>query len=304
MAMTKSWVLASLIILLSPLQAMAAKPAGMYLTLAVELEKAARPQTALQETAEILTRRLADAGVRGAKVNPYPDGSGQLLVVIPGAEDARRSYRLIETRGFLEFRLVRFPSLGGGMDSEEILFHFKGQLPADLEILEEWTGTGTGKAARKVSYAVERRPLITGADIESARPTRGQFNDPIVAFRLTEDAARVFGKATEASIGSPLAIVLDGKVLSAPVIRARIGAEGVIEGKFTEAEARELAMVLRSGPLPAPVDVILAHREDPLAGRIRIMRFLLAGFVFVFLLLVATLVWLYRRSDPARRRIG
>lgn len=298
-----SWVLASLV-LLAPWIPAAAKPTRLNLAFSVEVEKAARPQTALKETAQVIARRLADAGVPDAVVKP--DGKDRLIAVIPRAEDPEQILRLVQTRGVLELRLVRFPPLGG-MDREEILFHFRGQLPADLELLDERVGGGAGKVTRKVtrkvSYAVERRPLITSADVKTARPSRGQFNNPIVEFRLTEDAAEAFGKATEANIGSPLAIVLDGKVVSAPVIRDRIGEEGVIEGAFTEAEVRELAMVLRSGPLPAPVELVLALPSPRLPPRgIRLV--LLGGCAVGFLLFLATLVWLYRRSDPARRTPG
>jgi len=286
-------------VLLAPWTPAAAKPTRLNLGFVVEVEKAARPETALEETAQVIARRLGDAGMPNAVVKP--DGGHGLVAMIPRAEDPEQILRLVQTRGFLELRLVRFPRLGG-MDREEILFHFKGQLPADLELLEGGAGGGDGKVTRKVFYAVERRPLITSTDVQTARLSRSQFNNPIVELRFTEDSAEVFGKATEANIGSPLAIVLDGKVVSAPVIRARIGQEGVIDGDFSEAEARELAIVLRSGPLPAPVELMLDLRGLPSPSKIR--RVLFGGCAAGFLLFLAALVWLYRRSNPARRTPG
>jgi protein-export membrane protein SecD len=293
--MTKGWILASLVLLL-PLQA-AAAPTGLNLAISVDLEKAARPQTALKEAEQVIARRLAEAGVPDAVVNP--SGKDRLSIMIPRTKDPEQILRLVQTTGFLELRFVRFPPLGG-MASEEVLYHFGGRLPADLELLEQRVRGDDGWAIRKMSYAVERRPVITGADIETAQPGLGQLNNPIVEFRLTEDAAEVFGRATEAHIGSPLAFVLDGEVISAPVIPARIGKDGVIEGRFTESEAQELAMLLRSGPLPAPVELIGEHGSRSLPSR-ELRYLILGGCAMAFLLFVAMLVWLYRRSDPARR---
>jgi preprotein translocase subunit SecD len=290
--MTKSWVLASLILLV-PLKAAAAKPTGLELSVTVDLAKAARPQTARNDTKQALERRLAEAGAPDAMVAPHLRKKDLLIVMVPNTEDPERIVRLVQPTGFLELRLVRFPALGG-MAREEILYHFGGRLPAHLEILDGANVNG------KVSYAVERRPLITSADIETARLGLGERGNPIVEIRFTEDAAEVLGKATEANIGSPLAFVLDGKVVSAPAIRARIEDEGILERNFTEAEADELAALLRSGPLPAPVRLGSASYSKALPSR-RVRYTFFGGCAFVFLLFLATLVWLYRRSDPARR---
>lgn len=290
--MAKSWVLASLILLV-PLKAAAAKPTGFEFSLTVDLTKAARPQTALKETEQVLERRLDEAGAPDAVVEPSRFKKDLLIVVVPNTGDPERILRLVQPTGFLELRLVRFPALGG-MAREEILYHFGGRLPDNLEILEGISGDG------KVFYAVERRPLITSANIETAEPVLGERDNPIVAIRFTEDAAEVLGKATEANIGSPLAFVLDGKVVSAPTIRARIEDKGILERNFTEAEADELAALLRAGPLPAPVRLGSESYSKALPSR-RVRYIFFGGCAFVFLLFLATLVWLYRRSDPARR---
>jgi preprotein translocase subunit SecD len=296
--MAKSWILASLILLV-PLQAAAAKPTGFEFGVTVDLTKAARPQTALKETEQVIERRLDEAGAPDAMMAPHLFRKNLLMVVVPNTENPARILRLVEPTGFLELRLVRFPALGG-MAREEILHHFGGRLPAHLEILEQRVRFGGAEVIGQMSYAVERRPLITSADIETARPGVDQHDNPIVEIRITEDAAEVLGKAAEANIGSPLAIVLDGKVVSAPVIRARIEGEGILEGNFTKAEAEELAILLRSGPLPAPVQLHVPKQSKTLPSR-RVSYTFLGGCVFAFLLFIATLFWLYRRSDPARR---
>ena len=297
--MAKNWILASLIFLV-PLKAAAAKPTGMELSLTVDLAKAARPQTALKETAQALERRLDEAGAPDAMVAPSRYKKDLLIVVVPNTENPERILRLVQPTGFLEFRLVRFPTLGA-MAREEILYHFGGQLPAHLELLEQRVLSDGTKVIGELFYAVERRPLITSADIETARPGLDQHGNPNVEIRFTEEAAEALGKATEAAIGSPLAIVLDGKVVSAPEIRARIKDEAILNGRFTESEADELAMLLRSGPLPAPVRLDPAHYSKALPSR-QLRYACFGGCAFGFLLFLATLVWLYRRSDPALRR--
>ncbi|MEA2564705.1 MAG: preprotein translocase subunit SecD [Acidobacteriota bacterium] len=296
--MAKSWILASLILLV-PLKAAAAEPTGLGFIVTVDLAKSARPQTTLKETKQALERRLEEAGSPDALVKPSRYKKNLLIVVVPNTEDPERILRLVQPTGFLELRLVRFPALGG-MAREEILYHFGGRLPAHLEILEQRVRGDGAKVTGKVFYAVERRPLITSANIETARPDRGQNDNPIVEIRFTEDAAEVLGKETEANIGSSLAFVLDGKVVSAPVIRARIEDEGILEGSFTEAEVDELAMLLRAGPLPAPVQVGSVSYSKALPSR-QVRYTFFGGCAFIFLLFLATLVWLYRRSDPARR---
>jgi preprotein translocase subunit SecD len=297
--MAKNWFLASLIFLV-PLQAAAAEPTGLDFCLTVDLTKAARPQTALKETERALERRLDEAGAPDAVVVPSRYKKDLLIVVVPNTEDPERILRLVQPTGFLEFRLVRFP-IPGGMAREKILDHFGGRVPANLEILEQRVRGDGAQVTGVVSYAVERRPLITSADIETAQPGVDPHGNPNVEIRFTEDAAEVLGKETEANIGSPLAVVLDGKVVSAPVIRARIEDEGTLEGSFTAAEADELAMLLRSGPLPAPVLLDSVHYSKALPSR-RVRYTCFGGCAFFFLLFLATLVWLYRRSDPARRR--
>ncbi|HYN20408.1 MAG TPA: hypothetical protein VE078_05580 [Thermoanaerobaculia bacterium] len=287
------------IVLSLPLSASAAEPTGLNLILLVDLEKAGWPQTALKDSEQAVAQRLSEFGVPEALVEPA--GKDRLVVVIPRTENPEQILRLVQTMALLEHRLVRFPTLGGAA-REEILQHFDGQLPVDLELLEQEVRGNDGKVTRKEYYAVERRRLITGTDIKTARPSLGQFNNPIVHFSLNETAAEVFAKETEVNVGSALAIVLDGKVVSAPVIRARIGEDGIIEGDYTEAEAQELAMLLRSGPLPASVKLIETNYTKP-APPSRRNQILLVGGGLGFLLFIATLIGLYRRSDPARPRL-
>ena len=123
----------------------------------------------------------------------------------------------------------------------------------------------TARVAGTVFVALEKRRIITGRDLRTARPGLGQFNEPVVRFYLSKEAGKVFGEATGANIGRRLAIVLDGKVQSAPVVQGRIQDEGVIEGQFTQTEVEDLVTVLRSGALPASIVYLEERAVGPVA---------------------------------------
>ncbi|HKH46878.1 MAG TPA: hypothetical protein VKM72_19640 [Thermoanaerobaculia bacterium] len=228
---------------------------GVQMTLQVQQEPDVRAETALAETRATLRKRLDELGVRDAAIETA--GADRLSIRASGVDDLERLRRLIQSDALLELRLVRFPVQGPDLTSEDaVLSHFQGQLPSDLEILKQEMKGENGQVTGEAFFAVERKPVIAGRDIATAQPGMGQFGQPIVEFRLTPEAAAVFSEATGANIGSRLAIVLDGRVMSAPVINSRIGDAGIIEGGFTREQAQDLAILLRSGPLPARLTII------------------------------------------------
>ena len=100
-------------------------------------------------------------------------------------------------------------------------------------------------------YLVRRVAAVTGRDLRNARPSLDENNRPAVSFTLNSEGARKFGAVTTQNIGRQLAIVLDGRVQSAPTIEGRITTDGVIYGSFTQQEVQNLSLILRSGALPA-----------------------------------------------------
>ena len=110
------------------------------------------------------------------------------------------------------------------------------------------------------SYVVEKRVMVSGEMLDTATATFDQNNRPAVSFALNSIGAKRFGKVTGENIGRPFAIVLDGKVVSAPTIQSQIFGNGQITGDFTVSETQELALVLRAGALPAPL-IILEERS-------------------------------------------
>jgi preprotein translocase subunit SecD len=260
---------------------------------------AADDQAAVPELMRVLRDRLDRLDVEGTV-----ERQGEHIVVdMPRVKDIERVRQILTRTVFLELRLVRFPEGGGGSPSmEAVLEHFGGQFPPELELLvgdavnEE--GLVTGKPIGKQYYAVERTRLITDRDIRTARTSRSHYDEPIVKFYLTPEAGQVFRRATEANIGSGIAIVIDGEVISAPRIQARIDDEGIIEGGFSEREAQDLALLLGSGPLPARLRVV--DQQVSKAGPDRRFWLAMTALAVFFVLFVTFLVVLYRRGGQPR----
>ena len=215
----------------------------------------------------------------------------RIVVQLPGIDDPERVKSLIKNTAFLEFRLVDFPLGGGGVASrEEILANYGGQVPAGVEILTGSIRDAQGNSVGEQYYAAENRPVITGRDLKTARPGIGEFNQPVVNFYLTHEGGQLFSEATGANVGKGLAIVLDGRVVSAPNIRSRIGDSGIIEGSFTRQEVEDLSTVLRSGALPAGITYLEERTVGPALGKDSIEQGLRAGIIGLSLVVITMLV--------------
>jgi len=247
---------------------------------------------AVRQARDTISNRIDAYGVAEPDIRPI-SGTDRIVVQLPGVDDPERVRDLIKRTAFLEFRLTEYPRAGGGgaPSREEILANYGGRLPEGVEVLQstERDEGGTGW------YAVQSRPVITGRDLKSARPGPGQFNEPVVLFTLTPEGGRMFGEATGANVGRGLAIVLDGRVVSAPVLESRITDEGQIRGTFTPQEVEDLSMVLRSGALPAGITYLEERTVGPSLGRDSIRQGLRAGGIGMALVIVCMLV-VYRRA--------
>jgi preprotein translocase subunit SecD len=168
----------------------------------------------------------------------------------------------------------------------------KGAEPAGQEVV---SGIGDapapGQRPSTMYYLVQKTPVITGRDLRTARPTLDEYNKPAVSFSLKQDGAVKFGNATTANIGRRLAIILDKRVHSAPVIEGRITDEGRISGNFTQQEAADLSLTLRSGALPASLTYLEERTVGPSLGRDSIRAGVLASLVGLSLVVVFMLVF-------------
>ena len=219
---------------------------------------------AVDQSIETIRNRIDQFGVREALIQR--SGTDGILVQLPGIQDPQRAKDLIGKTAVLEFKLVANPASGT-------------KPGAGTEVLYgQERDTITGQTRQKVPYTLERKTLMTGEVIADARVRPStQLEGPYVELMLNTRGAKLFEEITAANVGRQLAIVLDKTVYSAPVIRERIGGgRASITGNFDLREARDLAIVLRAGALPAPVTLAEERTVGPTLGRDSIHRGLLS----------------------------
>jgi len=269
-----------------------------------EEERAALVDAALRQAAETMRRRLDAFGVRRPRAGNVAGSAGHIRVEFPGVpDDPERLGRLLGEAGRLELQWVE----GEPASEAELLARLGGEVPRGREVAcAESSGVpGPSSASAGLCYLLERTPALTGGDLRTAQVSVGSFGDPVVAVTLTEPAGERFRHATAANVGRQLAIVLDGRVLTAPVVRGEIGAEAVIEGGFSQQEAQDLAVLLRAGALPAPASIV-ATEPIPSGPWLRFYRLALpAAGVGTALSAAAALVFAFqllrlRRVTPER----
>ena len=209
-----------------------------------------RIRQAVDQSIEIIQRRVNELGLVEPSIQR--EGADRILVQVPGLQDPTRLKEIIGKTAKLDFRMVDL-----SMTAEQA----EEAHPADSEILD---GEQPGE-----KYLVEKHVLVSGADLVDAQPGFDQrTNEPIVSFRFNSSGARKFAEATQANVGKPFAIVLDNKVVSAPVIREPIlGGSGQISGNFTVQQANDLAILLRAGALPAPLTIVEERTVGPGLGQ-------------------------------------
>ena len=248
-------------------------------------------QIALREAAvvqnrENIERRVNELGVSEPSIARQGQSGDRIVVELPGVSDVKRAKAVIHATGLLEWKLVE----QGPVPTRESLL-VNGQVPAGMEIVPRLSTPGD--AGGVVYYLVRKTAAVTGKDLRNARPTVDENNQPAVAFTLKTDGGRRFAKITGDNIGRHLAIVLDGRVQSAPQIDGRIAGEGRIFGGFTPEEAQNLSLILRSGALSAGMDYLEERTIGPSLGAASIRSGLTASVVG--LLLVAGFMLAYYR---------
>ena len=209
-----------------------------------------RIRQAVDQSIEIIQRRVNELGLVEPTIQR--EGIDRILVQVPGLQDPSRLKQILGKTAKLDFRMVDL-----SMTAEQAEASHP---PADSEILDGEGGT---------KYLIEKRVLVSGGDLVDAQPGFDQrTNEPIVSFRFNSSGARKFAEATQQNVGKPFAIVLDNKVISAPVIREPIlGGSGQISGNFTVQQANDLAILLRAGALPAPLTIIEERTVGPGLGQ-------------------------------------
>ncbi len=213
-----------------------------------EEERRATDDRTLQQSLEIVRRRVDEVGTREPTIQRQ--GDNRILIQVPGIGSAAELKALIGTTAQLTFnavvRVANSAEDRGGSDTIT--------LPSADE---------PGRF-----YVLERLPVVTGEELTDAQPSFDQNGSPAVNFRFNPSGARKFGDYTAENIGEPFAIVLDNKVISAPVIQSHIaGGSGIITGRFSIEESTNLAVLLRAGALPAELTFLEERTIGPELGQ-------------------------------------
>jgi len=304
------------------------KVAGKKITLTLNPNYVSKEIDRLAEQAlETIRNRVDELGVAEPVI--VRSGKDRIIVELPGVKDPERAKKVIGKVANLEFKEVvdvaRTPDelitkLGGTIPQgatvivepsptgpkfylvkdgkreeirvksfEELVEKFGGKVPEEQQILIQEIKNKDGKVVGYNFFIVKREPILTGAYLKDAYPSRDEYGMPAVSFVLNSEGARIFENYTAKHIGTRLAIVLDNKVQSAPVIRSQIGARGQISGQFSYQEARDLSIVLRAGALPAPVKIIEETTVGPSLGKESVekgVKAAVAGMVIVMLFMI------------------
>ncbi|HJR61292.1 MAG TPA: protein translocase subunit SecD [Vicinamibacterales bacterium] len=249
-----------------------------------DVEADMREQTVVQAL-ETIDRRVNELGVAEPNISRYGQSQDQIMVQLPGVSDVARAKEIIRNTALLELKIVE----GGPAPTREALLQpHNGQVPENLEVV---SGAAESGASGTDFYLVRKVAGVTGADLRGASPTMDEYNRPAVRFLLTGDGARKFGRVTGENINRLLAIILDGRVQSAPRIEGRITDEGRITGSFTNDEVADLALVLRSGALPAPMSYLEERIVGPSLGADSVRAGVLASLTGLLLVILFMLVY-------------
>jgi preprotein translocase subunit SecD len=237
---------------------------------------------AVDQALETIRNRIDQFGV--AEPDIRRQGEKRILIQLPGIKDPDRAKDLIGRTALLEFKLVD--------DTQDVNSALKGNVPAGREVLyrvEEDAETGR---ITKVPFLLKKRTLLTGANLTNARVDFDQFNIPFVSINFDKKGARDFERVTGDNVNKRLAIVLDDTVASAPVIQEKIaGGQARITGDFTLDEAKDLAIVLRAGALPAPVNILEERTVGPSLGADSIRKGLISMLIGGILVIVFMIVY-------------
>ncbi len=236
-------------------------------------------EQAVEQAKETIRNRVDEFGV--AEPIIQKEGEKRIIVQLPGVVDPRRVKKLIKNTAVLEFKLV----VDGPFETKEkLLEKYNGKIPEGTEIV-----MGDSTRGEKGYFLLKKVAAVTGSELKDAGVGKDSYGAPAVSFRLNRAGAKKFEKVTREHRGEKLAIVLDKKVMSAPVIEDVIYDSGIIRGRFSLEEAHDLAIILRAGSLPASVKYLEERTVGPSLGADSIrkgFRAALLGLILVMIFMV------------------
>ena len=241
-------------------------------------------QKAVAQAIETIRGRIDQLGVTEPVIQEHGLGDYQILVQLPGVDDPARVKDIMQSTAMLELRR----GFGGPYATEQEAYQARTTQGQDAVVVK-----GKPEAGQRGDawYLVSRTSVVSGRDLRDARPIRDEGNRPAVGFSLTREGGERFGNWTGQNIGNLLAVVLDNRVHSMATIQDRITDEGRITGVFSEQQTQDLAMVLRSGALPASIRYLEERTVGPSLGADSIRQGVLAALVGLIVVMALMLVY-------------
>ena len=229
---------------------------------------------AILQSIEIIRRRVDEVGTNEPLIQRQ--GDERILVQLPGLDDPERIKKLLGKTARMNFRLVN--------ETASIEESLSGRVPPGSDLLFE-IDERTGE--KSIPYVIYKRIGVSGDQLVDANPTMDQNNQPVVSLRFDTSGSRKFGELPSKNVGKRFAIVLDGEVISAPVIREAItGGSGQISGNFTFESASDLSVLLRAGALPAPLTILEERSVGPSLGKDSINAGMYAALISIILVII------------------
>ncbi|KKK55796.1 hypothetical protein LCGC14_3070960, partial [marine sediment metagenome] len=250
--------------------------------------------TSVDQALETIRNRIDQFGVAEPRI--HKQGSNEIVVQLPGVKDPKRAIDIIGKTAQLEFMLVddrnpvaaELPQSILAGEEGALLIDFANRISDDNVILfQRVEEPGTGEVF-KFPFLLKKEVMLTGDLLSEARVSIDtRYNEPYVSLKFNAQGAKIFENQTGAHVNERMAIVLDGNVYSAPVIREKIpGGNAQVSGSFTMEEARDLTIVLKAGALPAPMKMLQNVTVGPSLGRDSIEAGKLAGMIGAFFVVI------------------
>ncbi len=244
---------------------------------------------AVAQAIETIRNRIDKLGVSEPVIQEHGLGQYQILVQLPGVDDPARVKEIMQSTAMLEIRQAvdkqSYP------DEQAALAAHNGVLP-DNTVLMHGRSIGATNENGDAVWVISRVSAVAGHDLREARVGRNsQTASPEVNFILTSEGGRRFSQFTGAHVGDSLAVVLDNKVMEVATIKSEIGDQGVIEGRFTDQQAKDLALVLNSGALPASIKYLEERTVGPSLGADSIRSGVRAAVIGMLAVLIFMLVY-------------
>ncbi len=238
---------------------------------------------AVEQSLETIRNRVDQFGVSEPEI--IPEGQDRIIVQLPGVKDTTRAKNLIGKTALLEFKL-----LDEEFSVDEAL---KGNVPEGDSLMYGYGPDSTTGRKASVPYLVKNKTLMTGESIENAQvKISDRFGEPYVSIKFNPQGSSDFERITGENVKKRLGIILDGMVHSAPVIQEKIaGGQAQITGSFTMEEAKDLAIVLRAGALPAPVSILEERTVGPSLGQDSITKGIWSTIIGAILVVIFMMVY-------------